>query len=485
MRPRWAGRAAARARTRCRRPPGASTHTRPPCAPAISRPMASPIPLPPARARARRRGRSGRRCARAARAARRARRRRPDADLGRPRPGRDPHDRARRAVLDRVVDQVADRLLQAVAVAGDRPRAAGVERAACCRAASGQRRPSAAPRRARSRRSAAGERRSRRPSSAPASVRRSSTVRLIRSTSSRALSSTGARRRVELVGAQADVELGAHRRQRGAQLVRGVGDEAALLLDAVLDAVEHGVEGRGEVGDLVAGAAGRRGARPRRSTPMSPRRASSCRSIGRSARRASHQPPSAVASSAAGPAISSRTRTRCDRAVDAGQRLRGDGHRGPAAARGRPRDDPEARRWPRPSVDGAAPRRPPRSAAAASARPSIGALDDRVAVGDQHAAPGSRICAAGRSPLSTVAATSRASAAPSRGSRARSARSRAPTSRVDLGGEVGAQPHDQEGADARARRPRAARRTTRSSARGSAASRLGLQRRSRRRGSCG
>ena len=80
------------------------------------------------------------------------------------------------------------------------------------------------------------------PSSAAASVSRSSTVRLIRSTSSRALSSTAAAAGGRSSGAQADVDLRAHRGQRRAQLVRRVGDEAALLEDGVLDPVEHRVE---------------------------------------------------------------------------------------------------------------------------------------------------------------------------------------------------------------------------------------------------
>ena len=41
-------------------------------------------------------------------------------------------------------------------------------------------------------------------------------------------------------------------RVRRAQLVRGVGGEAALLVDRALHAIEHRVEGVGEVGELVA-----------------------------------------------------------------------------------------------------------------------------------------------------------------------------------------------------------------------------------------
>ncbi len=57
-------------------------------------------------------------------------------------------------------------------------------------------------------------------------------------------------RRVVVV-AQAHVELGPHRGQRGAELVGGVGHQAALLLHPVLDAVEHRVERPGQVGHLV------------------------------------------------------------------------------------------------------------------------------------------------------------------------------------------------------------------------------------------
>ena len=71
-------------------------------------------------------------------------------------------------------------------------------------------------------------------------------MRLIRSTSSRALSSTSRASRREVVAAQADVELRAHRRQRRAQLVRRVGDQPVLLLDAALEPVEHRVERDGQ-----------------------------------------------------------------------------------------------------------------------------------------------------------------------------------------------------------------------------------------------
>jgi hypothetical protein len=59
--------------------------------------------------------------------------------------------------------------------------------------------------------------------------------------------------RVEVVGAQAHLELGPHRGRRRAQLVRRVGDEAVLLLHARLDARQHGVQRDGGLRDLVAG----------------------------------------------------------------------------------------------------------------------------------------------------------------------------------------------------------------------------------------
>ncbi len=50
-----------------------------------------------------------------------------------------------------------------------------------------------------------------------------------------------------------DVDLGADRGQRGAQLVAGVGDEPALRGKPGLQAIEHRVEGVGELADLVPG----------------------------------------------------------------------------------------------------------------------------------------------------------------------------------------------------------------------------------------
>ena len=49
-----------------------------------------------------------------------------------------------------------------------------------------------------------------------------------------------------------DVEQRLRDRQRGAQLVRGVGREPLLLGDLRLEPREHGVEGVGELAELVA-----------------------------------------------------------------------------------------------------------------------------------------------------------------------------------------------------------------------------------------
>ena len=51
-----------------------------------------------------------------------------------------------------------------------------------------------------------------------------------------------------------DVEQRLRDRQRGAQLVRGVGGEPLLLGDVGLEPREHGVEGVGELAELVAAA---------------------------------------------------------------------------------------------------------------------------------------------------------------------------------------------------------------------------------------
>ena len=50
---------------------------------------------------------------------------------------------------------------------------------------------------------------------------------------------------------QGHLDLGPDHRQRGAQLVRGVGDEPALGVEGGLQPVQHLVERVGQVGHLV------------------------------------------------------------------------------------------------------------------------------------------------------------------------------------------------------------------------------------------
>ena len=52
---------------------------------------------------------------------------------------------------------------------------------------------------------------------------------------------------------QVDLELGPHPRQRTAELVGGVGDQASLLVRGPLEAIEHPVHGVRQPRDLVAG----------------------------------------------------------------------------------------------------------------------------------------------------------------------------------------------------------------------------------------
>jgi hypothetical protein len=58
----------------------------------------------------------------------------------------------------------------------------------------------------------------------------------------------------EIVVAKADLELGTHRSQRGAELVRGVGNQALARLYAFLKPVEHRVQRACEVRELVPNA---------------------------------------------------------------------------------------------------------------------------------------------------------------------------------------------------------------------------------------
>ena len=62
-----------------------------------------------------------------------------------------------------------------------------------------------------------------------------------------------------------DLDLGADDRQRRAQLVRGIGDEAALAVERAGEPVEHPVDRVGELAQLVVRALHARSARPCRS----------------------------------------------------------------------------------------------------------------------------------------------------------------------------------------------------------------------------
>ena len=53
-----------------------------------------------------------------------------------------------------------------------------------------------------------------------------------------------------------DVDVRLQARQRRAQLVRGIGDEAALRLERLLERGEHRIEGRAEARELVLPAFG-------------------------------------------------------------------------------------------------------------------------------------------------------------------------------------------------------------------------------------
>ena len=59
---------------------------------------------------------------------------------------------------------------------------------------------------------------------------------------------------LERVVAQADLQLHAHRRKGSAELVGGVGDQSLAGVDALLEAVQHRVEGAREVAELVVDA---------------------------------------------------------------------------------------------------------------------------------------------------------------------------------------------------------------------------------------
>lgn len=56
---------------------------------------------------------------------------------------------------------------------------------------------------------------------------------------------------LELIGACEDFDVGPHRGQRRAQLVRGVSDEPPLLRERLGQGVEHGVEAPGQTAEVI------------------------------------------------------------------------------------------------------------------------------------------------------------------------------------------------------------------------------------------
>ena len=146
-------------------------------------------------------------------------------------------------------------------------------------------------------------------------------------------------RRRRTVGHGEHLELAADHRQRRAQLVRGVGDEAALAIEGVLSAVEHVIEGLGQHPHLVLTVAvSIRG----ESSPPSTR-AATAPSAAAGAPRAWRpaKPPSSAASTASAPASRNSSRTARSSAVrwapsarplpGAPRRAHGTARAGPAA----------------------------------------------------------------------------------------------------------------------------------------------------------
>jgi hypothetical protein len=91
---------------------------------------------------------------------------------------------------------------------------------------------------------------------------------------------------------QHEVDGGAHDGQRGAQFVRGVGDEPLLALECGLEPAEHLVEGLGQFAEFVAGPVG--ATRADRLCPDAARAAVVIWCTGRSARPEKIQPRTAA-----------------------------------------------------------------------------------------------------------------------------------------------------------------------------------------------
>ena len=136
-----------------------------------------------------------------------------------------------------------------------------------------------APRRRRSRTSPSSTR-ARRSGSSPRSVwaivSRSSESWVSRSVSSAAEASAARSSSRRAALGQGQLQLGPQDRQRRSQLVAGVGDEGALVLQRLAEPLEHLVQGRPEARDLVVGRrhrqalvglGGRDLGRPRRASP--------------------------------------------------------------------------------------------------------------------------------------------------------------------------------------------------------------------------
>ena len=162
-----------------------------------------------------------------------------------------PQDDLALAVAQRVVDEVAERLAQAqlVGVHGllapastemPRPRSSRGRRSGAPPARAGRagRAARAAP--------AARPRWSARGSAGPRPAARGGRIPRPTRPAPRAPGIVSA-------GAQRSLELGLDDRDRGAQLVAGVGDEAALALEGAAEAIEHLVQRLAEPADLVAG----------------------------------------------------------------------------------------------------------------------------------------------------------------------------------------------------------------------------------------
>ena len=167
------------------------------------------------------------------------------------------------------------------------------------------------------------------------SASRSSARRASRSASASQVGDERGRRAM----AREVLDVPAQRSQRRAQLVRRIGDEAALRLARALEAVEHRVERRREAADLVGAVrVGETAARVARAPDLAARRGRAVRAA--AARRASAAPTRAAPIAAAAQRSEERQRVHgADRVRQVGRR-RGDEH----APRRRTDDRRERRR---------------------------------------------------------------------------------------------------------------------------------------------